>query len=138
MLYHSLADEVDTHPLLANWSGQKQLLLPVVVGSDLELRLYQSSEPLLSGAYGIAEPVGSPFTDYSAIELALIPGIAFDRSGRRLGRGKGYYDRLLPRLPSAYKMGVCFPFQLVDEVPVEEFDILMDEVITCSPSKGLY
>jgi 5-formyltetrahydrofolate cyclo-ligase len=42
---------------------------------------------------------------------------AFDRDGNRLGRGKGYYDRLLPRIPSAYKVGICFPFQIIEEVP---------------------
>ena len=51
-------------------------------------------------------------------------------NGNRLGRGKGYYDRLLPRIPSAYKAGICFPFQLVEEVPAEPFDIRMDEIIT--------
>ena len=59
-----------------------------------------------------------------------ISSVAFDRNGNRLGRGKGYYDRLLPRIPSAYKAGICFPFQLVEEVPAEPFDIRMDEVIT--------
>ncbi|MDR0745007.1 MAG: 5-formyltetrahydrofolate cyclo-ligase, partial [Mediterranea sp.] len=53
---------------------------------------------------------------------------AFDTSGSRLGRGKGYYDKLLAKL-TAYKIGICFPFQLLDEIPAEEFDIQVDEVI---------
>ena len=71
----------------------------------------------------IEEPTGEVFTDYAAIDFIAVPGVAFDRKGNRLGRGKGYYDRLLPRIPSACKAGICFPFQLVEEVPAESFDI---------------
>lgn len=130
MLYHSLKDEVDTHAFIRKWSREKRILLPVVTGDDLELRLYTGPEDLTVGAYGIEEPTGALFTDYSAIDLIVVPGVAFDRDGNRLGRGKGYYDRLLPRIPSAYKIGICFPFQVVDEVPAEPFDIRMDEIIT--------
>lgn len=130
LLYHSLKDEVDTHAFIRKWSREKRILLPVVTGDDLELRLYTGPEDLTVGAYGIEEPTGALFTDYSAIDLIVVPGVAFDRDGNRLGRGKGYYDRLLPRIPSAYKIGICFPFQVVDEVPAEPFDIRMDEIIT--------
>ena len=106
LLYHSLNDEVDTHAFIQKWSSEKRILLPVVVGDDLELRIY---------------------TD---IDFIVVPGVAFDAKGNRLGRGKGYYDRLLPRIPSAYKAGICFPFQLVEEVPAESFDIRMDIIIT--------
>ena len=109
LLCHSLNDEVDTHAFIQKWSSEKRILLPVVVGDDLELRIYTGPEDMsISGIYGIAEPTG----------------------GNRLGRGKGYYDRLLPRIPSAYKAGICFPFQLVEEVPAESFDIRMDIIIT--------
>lgn len=130
LLYHSLKDEVDTHAFIRKWSREKRILLPVVTGDDLELRLYTGPEDLTVGAYGIEEPTGARFTDYAAIDLIVVPGVAFDRDGNRLGRGKGYYDRLLPRIPSAYKIGICFPFQVVDEVPAEPFDIRMDEIIS--------
>lgn len=129
LLYYSLADEVDTHEFVRKWSKSKQILLPVVVGDDLELRIYTGPEDLAIGSYGIEEPTGELFTDYAAIDFIAVPGVAFDRNGNRLGRGKGYYDRLLPRIPSAYKAGICFPFQVVEEVPAEPFDIRMDEVI---------
>jgi len=129
LLYHSLKDEVDTHDFIEKWSRQKHILLPVVVEDNLELRTYTGPHDLHIGAYGIEEPSGEPFTDYAAIELAVIPGVAFGKDGNRLGRGKGYYDRLLPHLPAAYKIGICFPFQLVEEVPAEAFDIRMDEII---------
>lgn len=121
---------MDTHAFIQKWSREKRILLPVVVGDDLELRLYTGPEDLAIGAYGIEEPTGARFTDYTAIDLIIVPGVAFDRNGNRLGRGKGYYDRLLPRIPSAYKIGICFPFQVVEEVPAEPFDIRMDEIIT--------
>lgn len=129
LLYHSLPDEVNTHDFIRKWSAQKQILLPVVIGNDLELRRYTNPQDLKKGAYGIEEPVGEPFTDYASIDLAIIPGVAFDAQGNRLGRGKGYYDRLLPRLPHTYKIGICFPFQLLEEVPTEALDVRMDEVL---------
>ncbi len=75
------------------------------------------------------EPAGCLFTDYSAVDLAVVPGMAFDKSGNRLGRGKGYYDRLLPLIGYKYKIGICFPFQFLDSIPVEPTDIPVDEVI---------
>ena len=55
--------------------------------------------------------------------------MAFDADCNRMGRGKGYYDRFLPLLPQAYKIGVCFPFQRLDEIPATPFDVKMDEVL---------
>lgn len=126
LLYHALPDEVNTLSILR--ARGKSLLLPVVVGDDLELRVYDGSTT--EGAFHIQEPIGLLFTDYPSIDLAIIPGMAFDREGHRLGRGKGYYDRLLPHLTHAYRLGICFPFQLLDSVPTEEHDMKMDAVIT--------
>lgn len=106
----------------------KRIILPVVTGDELELRVYTGPQDLAIGSYGIAEPTGAPFTDYETIDLAVIPGVAFDRYGHRLGRGKGYYDRLLPQIPAS-KVGICFPFQLIEEVPAEAFDFRMDTII---------
>ena len=130
LLYHSLSDEVNTHQFIEEWCLKKQLLLPVVVGEELELRLFQNMNELKIGSFGIAEPTGPLFTDYAKIDFVAVPGMAFDRNGHRLGRGKGYYDRLLPKLTNAYKAGICFPYQVVDEVPVEPTDITMDGIIT--------
>lgn len=132
LLYHSLPDEVDTHGFIRRWSDRKRILLPVVIGNELELRVYTDEEHLTKGAFHIDEPTGTPFTDYGQIDLAVIPGVAFDRQGNRLGRGKGYYDRLLPRIPTAYKIGLCFHFQLLDEIPAEAHDVRMDEIISNS------
>ncbi len=132
LLYHSLPDEVDTAELIAAGVGQgKQILLPVVVGSELELRIYDGPETLKRGAYGILEPTGSLFPSprYPQISLAIIPGVAFDKDGHRLGRGKGYYDRLLPRLTGACKVGICWHFQLLDHIPTEDHDITMNRIV---------
>ena len=130
LLYHSLSDEVNTHQFLEEWCKQKQVLLPVVVGDHLELRHYYGAHELKTGAFGIAEPTGTLFKDYTKIDFVAVPGLAFDKNGHRLGRGKGYYDRLLSQLTNAYKAGICYPFQVVDEVPVEPTDITMDGIIT--------
>lgn len=129
LLYYSLPDEVQTHDFAERWSKEKEIILPVVKGNELELRRYTGKDSLKKGSYGIEEPAGTPLADYTQIELALIPGVSFDANGNRLGRGKGYYDRLLPRLRS-YNIGICFRFQVSPEIPAEPFDRKMDEVWT--------
>ncbi|MCQ2249723.1 MAG: 5-formyltetrahydrofolate cyclo-ligase [Bacteroidales bacterium] len=129
LLYHPLPDEVDVRPLIDEaYQLGKKVLLPVVVGDDLELRIYRP-DAMAEGAFGIQEPTGELFADYDDIRLAIIPGMGFDAQNHRLGRGKGYYDRLLPRLRNAVRMGVCFGFQYLDQVPSEPHDVLMDIVI---------
>lgn len=131
LLYHSLPDEPDTHTLLRDWCRRKRLLLPVVCGSVLALRLYSPETPMTEGAFHISEPAGQDFTDFSSIDLALIPGVAFDAGGHRLGRGGGYYDRLLshPAFRPVYKVGLCFGFQYYAELPTEPHDVAVDEVV---------
>ena len=82
----------------------------------------------MSERYGILEPDGEPFTEYESIDLAIIPGMAFALNGKRLGRGRGYYDRLLAKIPTTYKLGLCFPFQILDAIPSDDHDVPMDEV----------
>ncbi len=131
LLYYPLADEVDVTSLMAEGrAGGKTVLLPAVVGDDLELRVYDGDESLRTGAFGIKEPLGREYTDYDSIGLVLVPGLAFDKEGHRLGRGRGYYDRLLPRLSHARRVGVCFPFQIVESVPIEAHDQRVDEVVS--------
>ena len=74
------------------------------------------------------EPMGAPFKDFSQIDVALIPGLAFDTNGHRLGRGKGYYDRFLTAF-TGKTIGVCFDFQKVAEVPVDAHDVAVDRVV---------
>ncbi len=130
LLYHPLPDEADISPLLPQATAEgKTALLPAVEGEELVLRRYRGEASLLTGAYGIKEPTGEEYATLDNIDLALVPGMAFDNHGRRLGRGKGYYDRLLPRLRGAHRMGVCFPFQTVDSVPIAAHDQGVDSLI---------
>jgi len=130
LLYYSLGDEVQTHDFVEKWHRQKTILLPVVKGDELELRIYAGGQNLKNGeAYHIEEPTGEAFTAYEKIDLAIIPGVSFDAQGNRLGRGKGYYDKLLPLLHS-YNIGICYNFQVSEKLPVEPFDRRMDEVWT--------
>lgn len=131
LAFWPLSDEPDLRPLLLELAAKGiTVLLPKVVDDErIELRRFASTADLVEGAFHIQEPVGEPFTNISQIDLALIPGMAFDAAGRRLGRGRGYYDRFLQANPSLYKIGVAFPFQHVSQVPVDEHDVLMDE--TC-------
>ncbi len=128
VLYHSLTDEVYTHEFIETWKEKKKILLPVVCGDCLELREYAGKAQTAQGCFGITEPLGTPFTEYDKIDLVIVPGVAFDRNKNRLGRGKGYYDKLLP-LIKARKIGLCFPFQVVEQVPTEPLDIGMDDLI---------
>lgn len=129
-LYYSIPGEVQTAGFLEKWFDKKQLLLPLVVGDNLRLLPYKGKEALKPGAFGIPEPIDQETTvAESEIDLIIVPGIAFDRQLNRMGRGKGYYDRLLSTL-LVPKIGICFGFQLQETVPVEPFDKKMDLIIT--------
>lgn len=134
LLYAALPDEVPTHGLITTlcrlgW----HVVLPCVAGpAELDLKLCRSIEDLVeSGPYHIPEPRGPIFTDLAALDFALIPGMAFDRQGHRLGRGKGYYDRLLanPFFDSIPKVGLCYDFQLLSQVPAAPHDRPVDGLI---------
>lgn len=133
LLYSSLPDEPDTHALIRRAAAAgKRVLLPVVTGeTTMELREYRGEAEMRRGAFGITEPQGEPFTDYAQIDLAVIPGVAFDAHGNRLGRGRGYYDRLLAKLKDLHvaTMGVCFDFQKLTNVPTEPHDIKVDCIL---------
>lgn len=131
--YYSLDDEVDTHTLIDELLAVgKTVYLPKVV-SDEEMVLcrYTGSESLQQGAFGIMEPIGPSMPTNTTIDVVLVPGMAFDAQGHRLGRGKGYYDRFLIALPHPRPqlIGVCFDFQKVDFVPTEPFDVAVDCVV---------
>lgn len=130
LLYWSLPNEVDTHEFVRQWSASKHIILPVVVGDDLELRYYEGDAKMQTGAYGILEPNGKilPRKDYDLIDVCLVPGVAFDKMGNRMGHGKGYYDRLLPKIERP-KIGICFPEQLVEDLEPQPWDVPMDKVI---------
>jgi len=131
LMYYSLPDEVNTHDAVKRLAGKgKHVLLPRVKdGGNMEIRVYESQDDMQKGCYGIMEPTGRLFVDYDKIDVAVIPGMSFDNANNRLGRGKGYYDRFLSKVPHIYKIGVCFDFQKLPVIPASAHDIKMDVVI---------
>lgn len=131
LLYYSLPDEVFTHDVvrqIAN-TGKKVLLPRVIDNENMELREYRDDNDLEKGSFNIMEPNGAIFSDYENIDVAIIPGMAFDLSGNRMGRGRGYYDRLLAKAGNMYKIGMCFDFQKTDYIPTDSNDVKMDCVL---------
>ena len=139
-LYASARHEPPTEHLFTLLRDlEADLAFPCVAGDGLILHGVTRWEELEPGHFGILEPPrDSPEIDPSAIDVFLVPGLLFDREGRRLGRGGGHYDRLLRRSRSdALRIGLCFANHVVGEVPVAEWDVPMqlivteDEVIRC-------
>lgn len=129
LMYNSLDDELSTRAFIDKWAQRKRFFLPRVNGVNLEILPYDKSRMHL-GAFHIEEPSGDEITDISAIELIVVPAIAYDRRGNRVGRGKGFYDRLLTD-SMATKIGVCYDFQLLDdEIEADTHDVPVDIIIT--------
>lgn len=127
-MYHSLPDELSTAAFIDKWHARKHFFLPRVNGMELEVLPYNRSS-LHLGAFHIEEPQGDDIVPVELMELIVVPAVAYDRNGNRVGRGKGYYDRLLAS-STAMKVGVGYDFQLVDEIDAEPHDVPVDMVIT--------
>ncbi len=136
LFYASLPGEVDTFAMIKKTIElQKRICLPVVMQNQREMipTLIKTLADLENGDYGIAQPrkdasLEVPLKDIDAV---IVPGLAFDKSNNRLGRGVGYYDRFLSRLPkTTTTIGLAFDFQLIDSLPVEEHDVPLSCVIT--------
>lgn len=129
-VFAALPGEVDLRLLPGQMD--RVWVFPKVVGEDLIFYQVKDFEKdLEKGAYGIPEPKEKlRKVAISEIDVFLCPGLGFDLKGGRIGRGKGYYDRILERArPDALKLGVCFGYQLVDEIVMEEHDVRMNGVI---------
>ncbi len=130
MCYWAMKDEVQTKDFILKWHKEKQFVLPVVEGDFLKLRKFEGIENMQSStSYNIQEPTGAYFEEPEAIDLVIVPGIAFDKQMNRMGRGKAYYDKFLRNL-TVKKIGICYSVQLFDEIPHEDTDIKMDKVYT--------
>lgn len=127
MLYASLPDEVQTLSFIEAWRYRKTVILPTVAGDDIVPVELAAGITFAEGDFHIPEPQNQPYT--GDFDLIVVPGMAFDKAGHRLGRGKGYYDRFLAKHPNVHTIGICFDFQLVPEVPSEPHDRLMDEIL---------
>lgn len=130
LMYHSLPDELSTHAFLEKWNRRKHFFLPRVNGVNLDILPYDRST-LRLGAFQIEEPDGDNTVGMQHIDAVIVPSVAYDRKGNRVGRGKGYYDRLLANT-NAVRIGMVYDFQLVDEIDVEPHDVGVDIIITDS------
>jgi 5-formyltetrahydrofolate cyclo-ligase len=130
--YMPLPGEPDIRPLFA--LPGKQFFIPAFDETYGVYRMAALSEDLKSGKFRIPEPVEP--VRAKQLDLLLVPGIAFDRHGNRLGRGGGFYDRLLAEYPAATAVGLCFDFQLVDSLPAEPHDRPVDWIVTESQVFG--
>ena len=130
LCYWSLPDELPTHETVNNWLAEgKNIYLPRVKGDDLEIVPYLGAESLDdNNKFHIGEPVGDAVVA-SCLELIIVPAVALDAKRNRLGRGKGFYDRLLTSTTTP-TIGVACDFQLVDKVPVESHDRPLDCIVT--------
>ena len=132
-VYLSANQEVRTDKIIRQaWADGKRVAAPQVRGREMDFCLIDSLESMTTGAYGIPEPGSEavPVCDDNA--LVLMPGLAFDRNGRRLGYGGGYYDRYLSRHPGHRLVALCYDFQVLDSIPVTESDIPVDLLIPVS------
>lgn len=135
MLYLSFSHELATDAVVEDALGAgKTVLVPRVVDDNVmhAVPIHSPSADLVSGYRGIREPRDElPTFDCSLIEFVLVPGLAFDREGNRLGRGGGFYDRFLAGLPvRCVRCGFCFDAQVCEAVPTESHDELVNLIVT--------
>ncbi|MDC1105728.1 5-formyltetrahydrofolate cyclo-ligase [Prolixibacteraceae bacterium] len=129
LLFWSLEDEVYTHDFVREFAKTKKIYLPIMQGSELVISRYTSDENMnANNAFGVFEPSSKSTLHPEDLDLIVVPGVAFDRQGGRLGRGKGFYDRLLEN-SNAHTIGLGIDFQLMWSVPTEPHDQSLDEVI---------
>ena len=126
-LFSPLHDEPQIWPLVEKLARRVVVALPRIEGDVMNF--YCIGE-MGAGAYSIMEPQNTLYVSPGEIDVMIVPGVAFTLSGKRMGRGKGYYDKYMSQDDfRALKIGVCYPVQIVDDIPCEEHDMAMDAVI---------
>ncbi|HTY15281.1 MAG TPA: 5-formyltetrahydrofolate cyclo-ligase [Methanoregulaceae archaeon] len=134
MLYVSKGQEVNTRPLMESLLSQGVgVVVPIIEKETRTLRLsfIDDLSVLVTSTFSVPEPIGNEIPVYEEnIGVVIVPLIAFDRKGHRLGYGAGYYDRFLSGNPGLMKIGVAFSCQEVPETPADENDIAMDVIVT--------
>jgi len=134
LVYVSKPPEVETAPLISTLLSRKaSVVVPIIEREERTLRLSFLRDPshLSVSTFSVPEPIGHEIpADPGSIPVAVVPLVAFDRRGHRLGYGAGYYDRFLSSNTHMYKVGVGFSCQEVDTVPADERDVCMDAIVT--------
>lgn len=133
-VYVSYKSEVDTHKIISKAIVDgKRVFVPKVISNEegMEALEIKGLHDFKKGSYGILEPMGSDYVKPQIIDLILVPGLAFDKKGGRIGYGGGFYDRYMKSTSkSTVKIGICYDFQMVEEVTMDFNDVLVDKVIT--------
>lgn len=131
MFFVSFNSEVNTHEMIKDSLKNKTVVVPKVVHHEIEPSIIIDFDNLVSSEkFGILEPIEAMKIAYKNINLILVPGIVFDREGHRIGYGFGYYDKFLKKAPKAFKIGLCFGFQVIDKIPREQHDVPVDMIVT--------
>lgn len=135
MTFISFGAEVDTHDFIkTSIINNKKIVVPITVPKTKQLKLSEvlDFDKLEIGFYNILTPKKEfiKYVDPSEVDLIIVPGVAFDKSGYRIGYGGGYYDRFLSKLDHVTKISLAFDMQLVDKIPHEHFDIPVNYIIT--------
>lgn len=137
MLYMPIGNEMNTADIIkAVFADGKEAVFPVTEkDSGIITPYYAAADTVFKkGSFSVEEPQGTAAADISKLDIVLVPGIAFDKNGARIGFGKGCYDMFFKGLDTI-KVGVCYDFQLRDKIPAEEHDIKMDFLLTESGLK---
>ncbi len=135
MLFWSFGSEVDTAPLVRSLVDRGvTTALPRIVDGELEPKTYRPGDPVTETPFGACEPAGGEVLDPSALDIVVTPAVAFDRAGRRVGYGGGYYDRFFAGTrPGSLRIGVAFDVQLVEgDLPGGHFDLPVHAIVTGS------
>ena len=127
LVYWSTPSELPTHYYIKKWSRDKMILVPCVKDNIFKLKKFISSDDLTNGQCGKNELKTEPYT--GKVDLAIIPGVAFDRGKNRLGRGGGYYDVFLS-MKNINIFGVGYDFQIIEKVPVKWGNLKMNKIFS--------
>lgn len=139
LCYVDYTSEVRTKGLIERMlSMGKNVYVPRVCGEDMEFYRISGLKDLFIGYKGILEPLGEPqkrfteelFTQHTDDTVMLLPGVAFDKKGGRIGYGKGYYDRYLMRIPCKERIALSYQMQLVEDAKSSELDIPLTGIVT--------
>lgn len=122
--------EVRTVPMLERaMKDGKRVAVPKVYGEEMKFLYITDLNRVEKGYAGIPEPMGDEPVAQDPTALVLMPGLAFDREGHRIGYGGGFYDKFLAAEPGHPTVALCYEFQMVERIPTEEFDVPVDQVI---------
>ena len=131
MFFVSFGSEVFTHIMIKDALKSKTVCVPKIYQRSMEPSIILDLDSLVpSGPFAIPEPIELMKIAYKSIDVVLVPGLAFDKEGYRLGYGYGFYDVFLRKVPKALKIGLAFDFQIVDKVPREGHDVPVDIIVT--------